>query len=322
MPLTTMPRSSFASRFACSDDRDEPLGDDRHAGLDLVVGHLVEPPHDAQHPVGDVGLAHGDERAQREALADAARRGDAQSRDAAVLDLPHRVARTTRSTPRANRARRARRAAPRAVGDRVDLDLLGARARVVGGFVDIARGRARGRCGRARRAPSPRPSPAMRGSRRRSALRFGATAGRTFSRIAIRCWLIGAAGPWSVGLGLAQRVDRALELLGERRRVEIAQHRARSRCRCGARARALPARSTKKPSGERGTASSCELAAPRAKLRARPVELGRRQVAGVELVDQQHEQVFLLDRPLRRVAARRSPSATATRSTPSSVARR
>ena len=39
---------------------------------------------------------------------------------------------------------------------------------------------------------------AIRGSRRRSALRFGDTAGRTRSRMATRCWLIGPAGPWSV----------------------------------------------------------------------------------------------------------------------------
>ena len=39
---------------------------------------------------------------------------------------------------------------------------------------------------------------AMRGSRRSSALRLGATDGLTFSRIAMRSWLIGAAGPWSV----------------------------------------------------------------------------------------------------------------------------
>ena len=44
-----------------------------------------------------------------------------------------------------------------------------------------------------------------------------------------------------------------------------------------------------------------DAAAPGAKLCRTPVELHRRQVAGVELVDQQREQVFLLDRPLRSV---------------------
>ena len=39
---------------------------------------------------------------------------------------------------------------------------------------------------------------AMRGSRRSSAFRLGATDGLTFSRIATRSWLIGPAGPWSV----------------------------------------------------------------------------------------------------------------------------
>ena len=80
--------------------------------------------------------------------------------------------------------------------------------------------------------------------------------------------------------------------------------------------------STKKPSSERGTASSCEAPAPGAKLRHRPVELRRRHVAGVELVGEQHVDVFLLDRPLRRVAVRRWRSAAATRSMPSSHARR
>src|SRR5205823_4338954 len=45
------------------------------------------------------------------------------------------------------------------------------------------------------------------------------------------------------------------------------------------------------------------LAAPRSKLRHRPVELGGRQIAGVELVNQQHEYILLLDRPVRRMAA-------------------
>jgi hypothetical protein len=52
----------------------------------------------------------------------------------------------------------------------------------------------------------------------------------------------------------------------------------------------LPATSTKKPSGLRGTASSDSLR----------LERGRREIAGVELVQQQHVHVLLLDGPLGR----------------------
>ena len=45
-------------------DRDEALGHDRHARLDLVVADLVEATHDAEHPVGHVALAHGAEPAK------------------------------------------------------------------------------------------------------------------------------------------------------------------------------------------------------------------------------------------------------------------
>ena len=91
------------------------------------------------------------------------------------------------------------------------------------------------------------------------------------------------------GLGLAQRLDRALELLGQRRRVEVAQHRAgvvagaaHEPASCRRRRRRSPRASAarRRAAGVRLHARSCAR---------RPVELGRRQVAGVELVDQQHE---------------------------------
>ena len=104
------------------------------------------------------------------------------------------------------------------------------------------------------------------------------------------------------GLGLAQRRDRAFERLGERRRVEVAQHRAR--IVAGAAAEARLARDVDEEAfGRARHRVDLQAPAPRAKLRHRPVELRRRHVAGVELVDQQHVEVLLLDRPLRRVGA-------------------
>ena len=75
----------------------------------------------------------------------------------------------------------------------------------------------------------------------------------------------------------------------------------------------LLARSTKKPSGRPRHRLELELPAPGAQLGARPVEFGRRQVAGVELLDQQHVEVFLLGAPLHRARSRARESDRDTR---------
>ena len=115
---------------------------------------------------------------------------------------------------------------------------------------------------------------AMRGSRRNSELRLGAIEGLTFSRIAMRSWLIGAGGPLVGGLRLAQCVDRSLQRFGERRGIEVTQHRARSLPVRRTRP-ALPAMSTKNPSGERGTASSASR-----RLHARSCDIAQSSCGG------------------------------------------
>ena len=101
-------------------------------------------------------------------------------------------------------------------------------------------------------------------------------------------------------LGVAQRMDRAFHAIGEWRGVEVSKHR--------------PAIVAGTPNHSFAADHIDEEAldgfwnllerqapAPRAQLRARPVDLGRRQVAGIELMHQQHVEVFLLGRPrLRR----------------------
>ena len=42
-------------------DGDQTLGDDGYPSFDFVVGDFVQTPDNAQHPVGNVGLAHGNE---------------------------------------------------------------------------------------------------------------------------------------------------------------------------------------------------------------------------------------------------------------------
>ena len=100
----------------------------------------------------------------------------------------------------------------------------------------------------------------------------------------MRSWLIGAAGPWSVASAWRSARDRALERFGERRGIEVAQHRAR--VVAGAAHEPGLARDVdEEPFGRARHRVERKLPAPCAKLRHRPVELRRRHVAGVELVD-------------------------------------
>jgi len=105
-------------------------------------------------------------------------------------------------------------------------------------------------------------------------------------------------------LGTREHAQPRPELLGKRRRVEEAQR--------GALAVAVAARepgATGEIDHETGWRRRRRLerqaAAPDPELAGDPVELPRRQVAGIELVQQQREHVFLLDRP--PVAAGRVP---------------
>ena len=174
-----------------------------------------------------------------------------------------------------------------------------------------------GRCATARCALWRPPRTAMRGSRRRSALRLGETAGRTFSRIAMRCWLIGAAGPWSVASAWRSACDRALERLGQRRRVEVAQHRAR----IVARAAHEPA-SCRRCRRRSPPAIAARRRAASRRLHARSCEIAQSSSVGDRLPVlswwiEQHVDVLLLD--VQCVALGPAPpSAAGTRSTPSS----
>ena len=124
----------------------------------------------------------------------------------------------------------------RRVGHREDFDLLGAVHGVVGGpsagslatrsLADARQADAHPRRHRARRC-------AGRGAGRRS--RLGAIAGRIFSRTATRCWLIGAAGPWSVSSAWRSARDRALELRRPAAWCRDSAASSPSRCRCAAR---------------------------------------------------------------------------------------
>ena len=100
-------------------------------------------------------------------------------------------------------------------------------------------------------------------------------------------------------LGIAQRGDRAIHAVGQRRRVEIAQHRAA--IVAGAAHEALASGEIDEKAFHRlRNLLQRQAAAPRAQLRARPVDFGRAEIAGIELVHQQHIQIFLLDRPRLR----------------------
>src|SRR2546421_643603 len=95
--------------------------------LDLIVRNLAQAAHHTEQPALDVALSYRDQRAERQALAHTSGRRDSQTRDAAILDLPHRIAprrqtggeRVILDHRLALGARRAR--------DRKNLDLLGAR---------------------------------------------------------------------------------------------------------------------------------------------------------------------------------------------------
>ena len=119
---------------------------------------------------------------------------------------------------------------------------------------------------------------AMRGSRRRSVSTFGATDGPHLLEDRDALLVDRPRRPLVGGLGLAQRQDRAVDLVGQRRGVEVAQHRARVVAGATLQARCVPAMSTKNPSGERGTASSA-----RRRLHARSCEHAQSSSPGVML---------------------------------------
>ena len=105
----------------------------------------------------------------------------------------------------------------------------------------------------------------------------------------------------AVRIGLAQRRDRSLDRGDERRGVEVAELRVAARvgsARQSGGAREIDAEDVRRrrPDVER------EAPAPVAQPRACPVELGGRQVARVQPVDQQHVHVLVLDRAFDREA--------------------
>ena len=141
-------------------------------------------------------------------------------------------------------------------------------------------------------------STATRAWRRRSALRRGDSDGRIFSQRGdvVLPQRMDDAGS---GLALGQRRDHGVEARDERRGVEVADPRAE----VVAGAPDQPRRSGKidvEAIGRGRRRLEREVAAPGAQLQARPIEVRRREVAGVELLHQQHVDVFLLDAPPRR----------------------
>ena len=108
-------------------------------------------------------------------------------------------------------------------------------------------------------------------------------------------------------LRVAQRMNRTIHPFGQGRRVEVAEHRAA--VGAGAAHDALtPREIDEKPLHRFRNLLQRQAAAPRAKLRARPIDFRRAQVAGVELMNKENVEVFLLDRPCLRGGARRGKS--------------
>ena len=216
-------------------------------------------------------MPHRHQRSERKTLADASGRGDTQPGDAAVLDFPHRIA--------PGRQARGKRVVLRdrlALGawsacDRIHLDLLGA-ARV--------RSSVFGRLGTQVLANPRNPDAHSRGNRHGDS--------RIAAQIVMRrrrhrrldlaqhgeALLVDRRDGALIGhFGVAQRVDRAIHAFGKRRRIEIAQHRS-----------AIVASAADQPFATREIDEKTfhrfrnllerQAAAPRAKLRARPIDLG------------------------------------------------
>ncbi|MGH8852569.1 MAG: TonB C-terminal domain-containing protein [Casimicrobiaceae bacterium] len=276
--------------------RHDALRDDVDAGLHLLVRDLVEPPHDPQQPAIDIRLPHRDQRAQRQALADAAGRGDAEPGHAAVLDLPGRIGpRREADRERIVLVREPAPAARRACHlEHLDLLRAGADLRLV-----VARG-ARPQVLADAREPDAH------------ARRYGDRHARVAPQLGLhdrrdgrldlaqhrQPLLIDRGDRTLIGeLRFAQRCDRALHAVGQRRGVEIAQHG--TAVVAGAAHQPFPSGEVDEKSFQRpGDLLQRQAPAPGAQLRARPVDLGRIQVPGVELVHEQHVKIFLLDRPV------------------------
>src|SRR5262249_31483154 len=104
-------------------------------------------------------------------------------------------------------------------------------------------------------------------------------------------------------LGLTQRMDGALELIGKGRRIEVPLGRTRFLARTPYEP-LLAGEIDEKTLGRSRNGLELDLSAPRAKLRACPIELGWGPVPGIELLHQQHVDVFLLRGPLHCPGAR------------------
>ena len=89
-------------------------------------------------------------------------------------------------------------------------------------------------------------------------------------------------------------------MIADGRRVEVAQHQARIVAE-RTHETCFSAHIDQEPFHRPGNRIERQAAAPTANLRKSPIELGGRHVAGIELMNQQRIDVFLLDGPLRGV---------------------
>ena len=105
--------------------------------------------------------------------------------------------------------------------------------------------------------------------------------------------------PGLADVGLTDRVQRALELIGERRGVEKVE-RGPGLVAGAPHEPALAREIDVEAFGRPGYRLELELSSPGAHLGACPVDLGRRQTAHVELLDHERVDVFLLGAPLHR----------------------